>query len=94
MSDSDQNRHAPGQLGSAVWSLAALSVAVFLCSVLAAKLIGDMVESGMTEIAAAVSAAAPARKGSWGVIDPVATGSIHPNGGSGGVAKARDERAK
>jgi len=37
---------SPKGLGAGVWSLAALSVAAFLCSVLTAKLLASIVERG------------------------------------------------
>lgn len=94
MSNSDQNSHAQGQFGRAVWSLAALSVALFLCSVLAAKLIGDMVESGMAQFAAAVSVTTPVRKAAWGAVDPVATGSIQPKAAPSRLVATRAQAAK
>lgn len=43
MSDFDQDRMPPSNLSGPVWSLAAFSAAVFLCSVLGAKLLSQMV---------------------------------------------------
>lgn len=44
MSNFDQDPMPPRNLSGPVWSLAAFSAAVFLCSVLGAKLLSKMVE--------------------------------------------------
>lgn len=44
MSEFDQDRMPPRNLSGPVWSLAAFSAAVFLCSVLGAKLLSKMVD--------------------------------------------------
>lgn len=93
MSDFDQNRHSPHASSRMVWSLAALSVGLFFCSVLAAKLVGDMVDSGLTQVAAALQAA-PARKTAWGAIDPAATGSIRADKVPGRVVTASSAAAR
>lgn len=82
MSDFHQKRQSSGQLGGSVWSLAAVSVALFLCSVLAAKLVGDMVETSLSRVSAAFAQVAPLRKDAWGPIDSVVTGSIQRNAAS------------
>jgi hypothetical protein len=90
MSDFDQNRQPLRPSSATVWGLAALSAALFFCSVLAAKLLGDMVETGLTQVGASLSAAKPARpapKRDWGVIDPTATSAIRPGAGHGATAR-------
>jgi hypothetical protein len=93
MSDFDQNRQSPNASSRMVWSLAALSVGVFFCSVLAAKLVGDMVDSGLSEVTAAFQAA-PARKIAWGAVDPAVTGSIRTKDASGHMVTASSDAAK
>jgi hypothetical protein len=44
MSDLDEDRIPPRNLSGPVWSLAAFSAAVFLCSVLGAKMLSKMVD--------------------------------------------------
>lgn len=44
MSNFDEDRMPPRNISGPVWSLAAFSAAVFLCSVLGAKLLSKMVE--------------------------------------------------
>jgi hypothetical protein len=47
MSELDEDRYEPrSRAAGGTWSLAALSVAVFLCSVLGAKLLSQMVDRG------------------------------------------------
>jgi hypothetical protein len=75
MSDFDQNRHPLRPSSATIWGLAALSAALFFCSVLAAKLLGDMVESGLTRLAAGMSVPGD-QKMARSAIDPTATGSI------------------
>jgi hypothetical protein len=93
MSDFDQNRQSPGASSRMVWGLAALSVGLFFCSVLAAKLVGDMVDSGLRDVTAALQAA-PARRIAWGAIDPAATGSIPADKAAGRVVTASGDAAK
>jgi hypothetical protein len=93
MSDFDQNRQSPGASNRMVWGLAALSVGLFFCSVLAAKLVGDMVDSGLSEVTAALQAS-PARKSAWGAIDSAATGSIPAAKASGRVVTASSDAGK
>jgi len=94
MSDYDHNRHPSAASGGPVWSLAALSIALLLCSVLAAKLVGDMVDSELSQVAAAFASAGPARRGVARTVDPVVTGSIHRKDPSGAQAMARGQAGR
>ena len=78
MYDSDQNGLQPRPSSATVWGLAALSVALFFCSVLAAKVIAQMIDSELTRVVAAIFEAAPApsAKIAWGAINHAATGAI------------------
>jgi hypothetical protein len=93
MSDFDQNRQSPQASSHMVWSLAALSVGLFFCSLLAAKLVGDMVDSGLSEVTATLQAT-PSGKIAWGAVDPAATGSIRAKDVSGHMVTASNDAAK
>lgn len=94
MSDFDQNRQSSDASGGPVWSLAALSFALLLCSVLAAKLIGDKVDSELSQVTAAFASSGQFRKSASRAVDPVVTGSIPRKDLSGGAAAARGPAAR
>jgi hypothetical protein len=94
MSDFNQNRHSPGASVGPVWSLAALSIALLLCSVLATKLIGDKVDLELTQVADALASSGAVRKSASRAIDPVTTGSIPRKDLSGGSVAVRGQAAR
>jgi hypothetical protein len=106
MSEFDQDRMPPRNLSGPVWSLAAFSAAVFLCSVLGAKLLSKMVERDDVIASAyertmanlAKRAAAPPQTQVYSVIrsvgvDGVTTATI-PLSGPAPVSPCGDEKAQ
>jgi hypothetical protein len=64
MSDFDENRSHPRSRGHAgIWGLAALSSAVFLCTVLGAKLLAQMLDHGELALMASRLKHAPEAQG-------------------------------